>query len=184
MPKLRPAKGRGSACCSWMGSGNLPLAAVAGLVLVLDRVTKLAVADGMPYGASRTVVDGFFNLVHWRNTGIAFSMFAESPSWFRAAALPVISTAAVVAIVVMLRKQGAVRASVRFAVALIVAGAAGNLYDRLRFGYVTDFLDFFVGSYHWPAFNVADCAITVGAGMLILDSFLDRGPADGAEGLA
>lgn len=159
-----------------MGSGWLAFGLIAGAILALDRVTKIAIAETMPYRASESVIGGFFNLVHVRNRGIAFSLFADAAPWFRDVVLPVVSVVAIVAIVATLRQRAMTHPLSRIALALILAGAAGNLYDRLLYGYVTDFLDFYVGDYHWPAFNVADSALTVGAILLVLDSFADRRP--------
>ncbi len=138
----------------------------------------------MPYGTSETVIDGFFNLVHVRNTGIAFSLFADSEPWFRDLVLPGVSMVAIAAIVALLYRQGNLSTLSRVALVLILAGAVGNLYDRLLYGYVTDFLDLYVGTYHWPAFNVADSAITIGAVMLLLDSMLTRNPLSEEVGAA
>ena len=182
MVNLRASRGCGT-CCAGIGEGKLALFAVAGIVLVLDRISKAAVSEWMPYGDSHSVIDGFFNLVHVRNTGIAFSLFADSAPWFRDWTLPLISVVAVVAILAMLRKQAEMQSASRVALALILAGAIGNLYDRLLYGYVTDFLDFYLGSYHWPAFNVADSAITVGAALLIVDSFGERRPLRNPSGM-
>lgn len=169
------------ACCSGGFAGWRFLAALVALVVALDGASKAAVVAWMPYGASWSVLDGFFNLVHVRNTGIAFSLFADSAPWFREVALPAFAFAAIAVILAMFRQLGAAAGRSRVALALILAGAAGNLFDRLRQGYVTDFLDFYVGSYHWPAFNVADAAITTGAALLLLDSFLGRRGQGGAE---
>lgn len=169
------------ACCSGGPGGWRFLAALVALVVALDGVSKAAVVAWMPYGASRSVLDGFFNLVHVRNTGIAFSLFADSAPWFRDVALPAFALAAIGVILAMFRQLGPAAGASRVALALILAGAAGNLFDRLRQGYVTDFLDFYVGSYHWPAFNVADTAITTGAALLLLESFRGRRGQGGAE---
>lgn len=164
-----------------MGSGWLAFGVIAGAILVLDRATKIAIAETMPYRASEIVIGGFFNLVHVRNRGMAFSLFADAPPWFRDFALPALSIVAIVAIAAMLRQRAMMHPLSRIALALILAGAAGNLYDRLLYGYVTDFLDFYVGNYHWPAFNVADSALTVGAILLVLDSFGDRRPGQSSS---
>lgn len=163
-------------CCGWFSAGKLSLSALAGLVVIGDRVSKAAIAASMPHGASETVVGGFFNLVHVRNTGIAFSLFADSAPWFRDFLLPGISMVAIGVIAAMLYRQANLSRTSRFALVLVLAGAVGNLYDRLVYGYVTDFLDLYVGSYHWPAFNVADSAITVGAVMLLADALFARNP--------
>ncbi|MEZ5393639.1 MAG: signal peptidase II [Bryobacterales bacterium] len=116
------------------------------------------------------VITGFFYLVHTRNNGIAFSNLNDASPMVREWLLPIFSGVAVLAIFVLFWRQSQGAARLRWALALILSGAVGNLYDRLMYGYVVDFLDFYVGSWHWPAFNVADCCITVGAGLLLLDS--------------
>ena len=165
---------RFSACCPWLTPANLSLFGLCGFVFVLDQVSKSAISSWLPYGGSSSVIDGFFNLVHVRNTGIAFSLFADAAPWFREVVLPVAQSAIIVVILAFLWKVGESARLSRVALALVLGGAAGNLYDRLLHGYVTDFLDFYLATYHWPAFNVADSAITTGAGLLILDSMLGR----------
>ncbi len=170
MGKSKTAGREGGTCCAGLVRRNFVIAAAGGTVFVLDQITKRFIADWLPHGASETVVDGFFNLVHARNTGIAFSLFAEAAPWFRNIALPAVSLAAVAILVMMLRNEQHAGGMSRIALALVLAGAAGNLTDRWMQGYVTDFLDFYVGAYHWPAFNVADSAITVGVALLLLES--------------
>ena len=162
-------RGRLASALGWRA-----LVPVVAAVVALDWLTKAAVAGTMPYGSAEALVPGFFNLVHARNPGIAFSLFADSAPWFRDVVLPAVSLAAVGIIAFMFRKLHELPAASRVALALVLAGAVGNLSERLLHGYVTDFLDFYVGAYHWPAFNVADSAITVGATLLILESFLGR----------
>ena len=171
-------------CCGWFSAGELSLSVLAGLVVIGDRVSKAIVSSSMPEGASETVIGGFFNLVHVRNTGIAFSLFADSAPWFRDWVLPGISMVAIGVIVTLLYRQGNLSRRSRIALVLVLAGAVGNLYDRLVYGYVTDFLDVYVGSYHWPAFNVADSAITVGAVMLLADAIFARNPVSEEAGTA
>lgn len=180
MGNANPAASGVRACCSWKEPGKRALWILAVLILLLDRASKTAVASWMPLGDSERVLDGFFNLVHARNTGIAFSLFSDSAPWFRDFVLPAFSILAIVVIVAIFRKFEELPGMSRLALALILAGAAGNLYDRLLYGYVTDFLDFHVASYHWPAFNVADSAITTGAILLLLDSFRGRHPVNQA----
>ncbi len=156
-----------------------PYLALAVAIIVLDRVTKAAVASGLRLYESRAVVSDFFNLVHTRNTGIAFSLFADSSPLVKGVVLPVFSTAAVVGIAYLFWKSGAAEPRIRIGLTLILAGAVANLYDRFAYGYVVDFLDVYVGSYHWPAFNVADSSITIGAGLLLLDAFRHAPRPDG-----
>jgi signal peptidase II len=155
--------------------------ALAAAVLALDRWSKQAIAETMQLYSSQTIIPRFFDLVHTRNRGIAFSMFADSAPLVRDWILPLVSAAAVVLIVALFWRSGTVAGKTSYALALVLAGAAGNLYDRLLYGYVTDFLDVYVGSWHWPAFNVADSAITVGAGLLLLDSVRRSAPVEEPE---
>ena len=138
---------------------------LAGLALVLDQTSKLAVMAHLAAYRDVIPLTGFFNLVHVHNTGAAFSLFADQPGWQRAFFM-VLSGAATVVILTLLRRT---RGQPLFcsALALILGGAVGNLVDRVRYGHVIDFLDFHVSTWHWPAFNVADSAITLGAALLI-----------------
>jgi signal peptidase II len=144
---------------------------LAALVVLLDRATKLAVLANYQPGESRALSD-FFNLVLVFNRGAAFSFFSSAPGW----QTPFFATIAVVASFIVgfliLRSPGKVLFCV--GLALILGGALGNLWDRLEWGHVVDFLDFHAAGWHWPAFNVADSAITVGAGVLIVEGFLHR----------
>ena len=154
------------------------LLVLGGSLIAFDRWTKVAVAATFPLYSSRPVLPGFFDLVHTRNTGIAFSMLNDASPLIREWLLPGFSALAIVAIFVVFWKQSQGAARIRWALALIVTGAIGNLYDRLAYGYVVDFLDFHVAGWHWPAFNVADMCITIGAGLLLLDSLSKPSPAD------
>jgi signal peptidase II len=147
--------------------------AAAGLV-ALDQWTKALVAGAMPLYSSREIVPGFFRLVHTRNTGIAFSLLADANSLIRNGIVPLVSAAAV-ALVLYLLWHSRPATKTYMGLCLILAGAVGNLYDRAMYGYVVDFLDFYVAGYHWPAFNVADSCITIGAGLVLLDAL--RSPA-------
>jgi len=142
-------------------------------VVVIDQASKLAVTKFMLPGRE-ILVTPFFNLVLAHNTGAAFSLLAGAGGWQRGFFIVVAAIAAVVIGVLLARH----REEPRYCLALagILGGALGNLLDRLRLGYVVDFLDFHVAGWHWPAFNVADMAITGGAALLIWDS-LARGRA-------
>ncbi len=128
------------------------------------------VASELPLYSANAVAPGF-NIVHTRNTGIAFSLFADASPFVRNILLPVLSLLAVAVILFMLWREQEHSFFGNLALTLILAGAAGNLYDRLVYGFVVDFLDVYVGDWHWPAFNVADSCITVGAIVLLLGSF-------------
>jgi len=146
--------------------------ALVAALIGLDRATKTAVAESMPLHDSKPIIGGFFDLVHTRNTGIAFSLFADAGPFVKDLLIPLFSLAAVALVVCLLWKAGPLGRRTQLSLVLILSGAAGNLYDRFMYGYVVDFLDFYIGSYHWPAFNVADSCITIGAGLLLLDSFV------------
>lgn len=146
------------------------------LLFVADQFTKWLVVQHMPL-FSRINILPFFDLVHVRNYGAAFSFLSDQGGWqrwfFTTIAL-VISTF----LAIMLRRQPRSMRWLNLGFALILAGALGNVIDRILFGYVVDFLDFYVGSYHWPAFNIADSCIVVGAGLVIFDGFKNGANAD------
>ena len=144
---------------------------LAALVVVLDQVTKLWISNTFVYGESLAVLS-FFNLVLVHNTGAAFSFLSDAGGmqrWLFSA----IAIIASIWIVWMLRRH-AQQKLLSFALALILGGALGNLIDRIAYGYVVDFLDFYWGTYHFPAFNLADSAISCGAALLLLESFMNK----------
>ena len=137
----------------------------------------------MPLWETREVIPGFFNIVHTENAAAAFSLFAGvAPGWRRFFLIGSSTTAAVL-ISVLLWRDGARAVGSRMVsvgLALILGGAVGNLYDRIIPGTVTDFLELYLGSFRWPAFNVADSAISIGAGLVLLDLLLaKRAPKKG-----
>jgi signal peptidase II len=141
-------------------------------VLALDRLTKWIIETQLAAFDTVRVIPGFFDIVHSTNRGVAFGMWNGSNSPWRDVAVIVFASCAVAALAVILWRGGA-----PLALALILGGAAGNLFDRLVYGRVTDFLDFYVGGLHWPAFNVADAAIVTGCALLALDALRSRGAA-------
>ncbi len=143
--------------------------AVALAIAVLDQAVKALVQTQLAPGEVVRVT-GFFNLVLVFNTGAAFSFLAGASGWQREFFVG-ITAVAVVVIVILLRRHADERLF-RLGLTLILGGALGNLYDRLALGKVVDFLDVHAFGWHWPAFNVADSAITVGAALLILDTLL------------
>jgi signal peptidase II len=149
--------------------------ALAAAVVVLDQLSKWAVLSAFAPG-ERLALTGFFNLVLAFNKGAAFSFLAGAPGW----QTPLFIGVAVVAIVIVsvLLARSPTDWLVCAGLALILGGALGNVIDRLRYGQVVDFLDFHLYGWHWPAFNVADSAITIGAGLLVYESLFRRG-ADG-----
>ena len=144
---------------------------LAAVVVVLDYLSKLAVLAGLAPG-ERIEVAPFFNLVLVFNKGAAFSFLASQPGWQGPFFITVAAVASIVLSVLIYKNPDKTLFS--GGLALILGGALGNLYDRVVYGHVVDFLDFHVAGWHWPAFNVADSAITVGAAILIVESFLQK----------
>ena len=140
---------------------------IAAMVLLLDRLAKWAVASNIALRDSVAVIPGFFHLTHVENTGAAFGLFAESAAQWKVGALVSFSVIALVIVSALLWKNGHALSTTTIGLSLILGGATGNLWDRMMSGHVVDFLDFYVGSYHWPAFNVADSAIVIGAFLLV-----------------
>jgi len=132
------------------------------IILVLDQLTKFIVDRTMPLHHSIPVIDDLFSLTYIRNTGAAFGMLAGSAAEFRLPFLVLFSVLAIGFIVMMVRRLPDREKGLITALAFILGGAIGNLIDRLAYGEVIDFLDFYWSNYHWPAFNIADSFITVG----------------------
>jgi signal peptidase II len=147
------------------------LLGISALVILLDRLTKIWVSRHIEEGDAIVVIQHLFRITHVRNPGAAFSMFTESarPEMVRWVLSGFSVLAAVVVVFVILR-FGRRMTPTMFALALILGGTIGNLWDRLRWGLVTDFLEVHIVHYHWPDFNVADSAIVVGGILLVLDA--------------
>ena len=145
---------------------------IAGGVVILDRLTKWLVSQKITLHDSVDVIPGVFRLTHVQNQGAAFGLFSESPSEFKVAMLILFSVAALAVVSALLWKNGNAMNTTAIALSLVAGGAMGNLWDRVASGRVIDFLDFYLGSHHWPAFNVADSAIVVGALLLLSEIFL------------
>jgi len=133
-----------------------------GFIIVADQITKLIVDRSMPLYHSIPVIEHLFSLTYIRNTGAAFGIFSGSAAAFRVPFLIVFSLVAVGFVVTMLRRLAEDQTGLITALSFIIGGAIGNLIDRIVYGEVIDFLDFYWGRYHWPAFNLADSFITVG----------------------
>jgi signal peptidase II len=142
---------------------------VATLVVCIDQLTKYLVSSNMPLHSSISVVNGLFSLTYIRNPGAAFGFLASAPLYFRSVFFISVTVAAILLIVYYIRKYDQGEWQFTLSLSLIMAGAIGNLIDRVRFGEVIDFLDFYIGPHHWPAFNVADSAISVGAVLLLFE---------------
>ncbi len=146
---------------------------LAAAVLAADRATKYAVEQYTPVGSSRVLIPGVLNLVHTSNPGVAFGLLADSRTpWL--AQLLIFFSVSVIALLVWLLFTGRAGGWLgECGLALILGGAAGNVLDRMLRHSVTDFLDFHLGSHHWYTFNVADSAIVLGAGLVILQLLHD-----------
>jgi signal peptidase II len=136
-------------------------------IVLCDQLTKAVVDRTMPLHHSITVIDNFFSLTYIRNTGAAFGFLAGSHEFFRRTFLIGFSLAAIAFILVMLRRLPPGEKALTIALGFILSGAVGNLIDRLLYGEVIDFLDFYWSDYHWPAFNVADSFITIGVVVIL-----------------
>lgn len=158
MAKRSASRGNVGGLALWLG--------LSALIILLDQLSKIAVLRTFAYGEARPVTD-FFNLVLVYNRGAAFSFLAQAGGWQRWLFIA-IGVAATVFIIWLLKRHAGQRMFC-LALALIMGGALGNVIDRVAYGHVIDFLDFYVGRYHWPAFNLADSAIFLGAALLILD---------------
>jgi len=146
--------------------------ALSALVIIIDRITKHIVAQQLPNGETYTVIPGIFRISDVHNTGAAFSMFAEnaSPATVRNILIG-FSVVSILIIFGMLWRVGRAFSLTSVALALILGGAFGNLYDRVRYHYVIDFLEVHIVHYHWPDFNVADSCIVIGACLLMIEIF-------------
>jgi len=142
---------------------------IALIVVVLDRWTKYIVAQRISLYSHIQVIPGFFRLTHTENTGAAFSLFADSTAPWKTGFLIGFSLIALAVVSVLLWKNNYSHIATGIGLSLIMGGAVGNLWDRLAHGRVVDFLLFYVKRYQWPVFNLADSAIVVGAGLLVLE---------------
>jgi signal peptidase II len=159
--------------------------AIPPAVIALDRVTKAWIERNMSFWDSYGVIPNFFSIVHVQNRGAAFGILADAAGAWRTFFLIGISLLVTAIIAGMLwqslRRKIGHGPALAFGLALVLGGAIGNMYDRILRGSVTDFLLFYIGEYQWPAFNVADSAISVGACLLLLDIWLEhRARARGA----
>jgi signal peptidase II len=159
-----------------MKSKAIKLLLIAGSIVLLDQFTKVLVLRYMPLYHSVTVIPGFFDLTHIQNPGGAFGFLAGSDPRLRTAVFLFFSLLAVGLILWFYIKAPATHPYLAAAFAMIFGGAVGNLIDRVRFGKVTDFLDFYVGNLHWPAFNVADSAISIGIMIFLLHLLFKKMP--------
>lgn len=141
-------------------------------VLALDQWSKWLIEAHLPEHASQVLLPGFVSFTHVRNNGVAFGLFASATQGASTSLLAVVGLFALVVVAAYFWRTPPSQSTLLLALSLVLGGALGNLLDRFVSGAVTDFVDLSLGAHHWPAFNVADSAITVGAGLLILDELL------------
>ncbi|HXB69376.1 MAG TPA: signal peptidase II [Candidatus Acidoferrales bacterium] len=142
---------------------------IAAAVFALDRLTKWLIETRVSLTDTYNVIPGFFDIVRSENRGVAFGIFNDGTSEWRSILLVALSLAAVLGVGLALRKANQMDGVSVWAFSLILGGAAGNVFDRIIHGRVTDFLELYAGEYHWPTFNVADSAIVIASGLLLID---------------
>jgi signal peptidase II len=155
------------------------VALIAVTIAALDQLTKWLIVRSVGPDESRVVISGFFTLVNWRNTGAAWGMFQHYNLL-----LTTVSLLTVLALYLFRHSLQLNRLGPRISLGLIAGGIIGNLIDRIRIGSVVDFLSFYIGQYHWPAFNVADSAICVGVGLYIVLSWRSGGAIEKSRAAA
>jgi signal peptidase II len=154
---------------------RLRSAAIILLVIALDRISKLYVRAHISRWDMIPVIPNFFYIVHYENQGAAFSVLSDAPRFWRVFLLVGVSLLVMSVIgVMLLRMPARLGALTATSLAMVFGGAVGNVWDRIFSGTVTDFIDAFIGSYEFPAFNVADSAITIGAALMIIDLWRSR----------
>ncbi|SRR5579883_2290934 len=154
-----------------MADVRLKAYGVAAGVFALDRFTKWLIETHVSFVDTLRIIPGFFDIVHAENRGVAFSLFSDSTSEWRTWLLVLFAVMAVVVVAgFIFRRAGRLDRFSLAGFALILGGALGNVFDRIVWGRVTDFLDFYLGPYHWPAFNVADSAIVIGSALLLIEA--------------
>lgn len=154
----------------------LRLLLIAGTVILLDQLTKYIILKNFALHESLTVIPGLFDITHIHNPGGAFGFFSDQSPVVRKLVFRVFSVIAVFVVLYFYHQTPKHETWISCALALIFGGAIGNLIDRFRFGIVVDFLDFYIGNNHWPAFNVADSAITVGVTVFVVHLLFGKMP--------
>jgi signal peptidase II len=155
---------------------------IAFMVVVLDRWSKYLVAKRIRLYSHVQIIPGFFRITHTENTGAAFSLFADSPAPWKTALLITFSAVALIMVVALLWKNNHAHVTTGIGLSLIMGGALGNLWDRAVHGRVVDFLLVYVKQYQWPVFNIADSAIVIGAGLLVIEVLFARSPQPDGSG--
>ena len=147
-------------------------------VFLLDRFSKISVEKHLPLHQFRTIIPGVVDLTHSRNTGVAFGFFANTSSSWVPYLLTFISSVALLMILVFSLRQSIRNWKLQLGLMLVLGGAAGNLYDRIHYGFVIDFIEIYYQSFHWPTFNLADSSISIGIGLLLLETLFEKSRSD------
>src|SRR5438034_3333565 len=158
---------------------RLPYLILVVFTLFLDRWTKSVIQSRFSLNESISVIDDFFNITYVRNTGVAFGIFSSISSPAKSVLLSVFTALAATLVTVYSARTSTRNRLLQVALGLILGGALGNLYDRLAYGYVNDFLEFYIGNYHWPSFNIADSAISIGVVLLTIEVIRNEAPGRG-----
>ncbi len=167
-----------------MRNKYLFLFVISGALIVIDQYTKFMVTLHIPLNYSVKVVEGFFNLTHIRNSGVAFGIFSDQQSELKPYLLVFVSIIAIVAILVIFHQTGKEKRMVQTGLVLVFSGAIGNLIDRVLHKEVIDFIDFFIENQHWPAFNVADSCITIGVMLMAADMLVNSESSNSSDNTA
>jgi signal peptidase II len=159
------------------------LLSLTSIIIILDQFTKYLIVERFRLGESFPMIPNFFNLTYVQNKGAAFGILAHADPAFRVPFFVIIPFIALGSIAYVFRKLPASDLKLSVALSMIISGALGNLIDRVRLGYVVDFLDFhWTWNYHFPSFNVADSAICIGVGLVMLDLFTEDSSAQPKKG--
>jgi len=150
---------------------RLPYLLLILFVIGLDRWTKWLIDTNLVLNQTILIIDGFFNITYVRNTGVAFGILDPVNLPLKSTVLAVLTMAAITGVLIYSWRTPISQTLLHVALSLVLAGALGNLYDRIRYGFVIDFLEVYFRDYRWPSFNVADSAISIGVGLLILQIF-------------
>ena len=167
-----------------MRNKYLFLFVISSSLIVVDQYTKFMVTLHIPLSYSINVVEGFFNLTHVRNSGVAFGIFSEQNSQLKPYLLIFVSIIAIIAILVIFHQTEREKRLVQGGLVLVFSGAIGNLIDRVLHKEVIDFIDIFFNNRHWPAFNVADACITIGVMLLAVDLLVNSKPFNSPDSAA
>ena len=157
---------------------------ISSSLIVVDQYTKFMITLHIPLSYSVNVIEGFFNLTHVRNSGVAFGIFSEQNSQLKPYLLIFVSIIAIIAILVIFHQTDREKRLVQGGLVLVFSGAIGNLIDRVLHKEVIDFIDIFFNNRHWPAFNVADACITIGVMLLAADLLVSSKPFNSPDSTA